>query len=507
MSSGEFGDGEGRMDSFAEVDSQYAPAAPRRRLGGWIVGAVLLTGVGVIAYKVAAPYLATASKTGVHKTLDPRTEQFLTEGESAFREGNLDLAKEKFDKASALDEGDPRVLLDVARQAAARADVPWLQTRVLPETSEDELRTAKQQLGDLGATAKRAADAAGTAAPDDVAAIRARVDALRIGGERDAARGYVSKIIGNASQPETSYVLAALDLAEIDPLWSTVIDRLRVAAAGEGNAGRARAALVYALVRSGDAAGAKAELERLSGLPTPYPLLGALRAFVAKGPTGKVAVAAGSASAHAAGAPSTAPSSVDVESLPRRAAAGGGGGGGGGSEEPSGGGSDPRELLRQAAAAENKGQFPRARQLYEDAMHADPANSEALAGLGSVSLKTGDYASARSYFGHALGLNPNYVPALVGQADAMWAEGDHAGATGHYKEIVDRFPESSGYPSYVKTRAEGSASGTASPAGHAGQEPATTAPTPAATAKEPLPPGSTIPLPANIPSDLPGTPP
>jgi tetratricopeptide (TPR) repeat protein len=488
------------MDSFAEVDSQYSPVAPRRRLGGWIVGAVLLTGVGVIAYRVAAPYLATASKTGVHKALDPRTEQFLTEGESAFREGNLDLAKEKFDKASALDEGDPRVLLDVARQAAARADIPWLKTRVLPETSEDELRAAKQQLAELGATAKRAADAAGAAAPDDVAAIRARVDALRIVGERDGARGYVTKIIGNASQPETSYVLAALDLAEIDPLWTTVIDRLRVAAAGEGNAGRARAALVYALVRSGDVVGAKAELERLSLLPTPYPLLAPLRGFVTKGPPGKLAVAAGSASGHAAAAPSAAPSSVDFESLPRRPT----GGGGAPSEEPTGGSSDPRELLRQASAAENKGQFPRARQLYEDAMHADPANSEALAGLGSVSLKTGDYASARSYFGHALGLNPNYVPALVGQADAMWAEGDHTGATARYKEIVDRFPESSGYPSYVKTRAEGSASGSAPPASHA-NEPATAAP--AVTTKEPLPPGSTIPLPANIPSDLPGTPP
>ena len=55
-------------------------------------------------------------------------------------------------------------------------------------------------------------------------------------------------------------MLAALDLAEPEPLWTTVIDRLRLAAAGEGNAGRARAALVYALAKSGDARGAKAEL-------------------------------------------------------------------------------------------------------------------------------------------------------------------------------------------------------------------------------------------------------
>ena len=81
----------------------------------------------------------------------------------------------------------------------------------------------------------------------------------------------------------------------------------------------------------------------------------------------------------------------------------------------------------------------------------------------------------------------------------MWAEGDHKGATARYKEIVDRFPESSGYPSYVKTRAEGSSSGSA---------PAAPEPAAAPTAhKAPLPPGTTLDLPANLPSDLPGTPP
>ena len=143
-------------------------------------------------------------------------------------------------------------------------------------------------------------------------------------------------------------------------------------------------------------------------------------------------------------------------------------------------------------------------------MHADPANSEALAGLGSVALKTGDFASARSYFGHALSLNPNFVPALVGQADALWAEGDHAGATARYKEIVDRFPESSGYPSYVKTRAEGSASGATAPAEPAPAAPAAPAPEPkkeSPAAAPAAPAGPSVPLPGNIPSDLPGAPP
>ncbi len=429
-------------EPLPDLDSAYSPILPRRRMGGWVVAAVLLVCVGVIGYRVATPYLAATSKGASHKVLDPRAQQFLKEGESAFEAANLELAKEKFDKASALDESNPRVLLDVARLAVARADIAWLDTRILPESPDDDLRAAKQRLTDLGAVAKRAADAAATAASDDMAATRVRVDALRIVGDRDAARASVAKIIGTASQPETSYVLAALDLAEIDPLWGSVIDRLRVAAAGEGNVGRARAALVYALARSGNGAGAKAELDRLAALPAHYPLVADLRAFLTRVPSAKSVEVPVVASASARPVASTAV--VDVDSLPHHATATGGGGGGGGGGAPDestgGGGGDVREILRQAAAAESRGQYPRAMQLYENAIHLDSSSSEALAGLGSVALKTGDYGSARSYFGRAISLNPNYVPAHVGQADAMWAQGDRAGAITHYKENHRPFP-------------------------------------------------------------------
>jgi tetratricopeptide (TPR) repeat protein len=164
---------------------------------------------------------------------------------------------------------------------------------------------------------------------------------------------------------------------------------------------------------------------------------------------------------------------------------------------------DPRALLQQAADAENRGQLPRAAKLYEDALHSDARSSEALAGLGSVALKQGDNATARLRFGKALAINPNYVPALVGQADALWAEGDRNAATTKYKDLVDRFPESSGFPSYVKTRAAaGSPSGAA-----AGVTPTpspqvqdTSAPSPAAAPSHP----GELTLPSNVPSDLPG---
>jgi tetratricopeptide (TPR) repeat protein len=156
-------------------------------------------------------------------------------------------------------------------------------------------------------------------------------------------------------------------------------------------------------------------------------------------------------------------------------------------------------LVEQAAEAENRGQFDRASKLYEDALHYDANNSEALAGLGSVSLKQGDPATARQFFAKALARNPNFMPALVGQADALWKEGDKNGAVTKYKDIVERFPESSGYPSYCKTRAAGSSSGTPAPVTTETAEPKGPPPAPGGKPGE-------LSLPANTPSDLPGTP-
>jgi predicted Zn finger-like uncharacterized protein len=460
-------------DSIAP-DPPYSVVPQRRRVGGWIVAVVLLMGVSIIGYNVARPYLTLEAKTsGAASPLDPRAQQFLADGERSMIDGNLDLAAENFDKASALGERDPHVRLDVAHLTAIRADVPWLKLRLLPETARDDIRATQQQLSDLMPALRKAAEGALSVGPDDPAAAREKVDALRILGERDAARALVAKM-GSASQPETSYVLAALDLAEIGPLWTTVVDRLRVAAAGEGNLGRARAALVYALARAGDAPGAKAELDRLAGLSRPHPLVAPLRAFLARG----------SAKATGEAAPSSTPP-PPAGIAPARSAA---------SEVP-----DPRELLQQAADAENRGQISRAAKLYEDALRYDVRSSEALAGLGSVALKQGDYATARLHFGKALAINPNYVPAMVGQADALWAEGDRNAAVAKYKDLMDRFPESSGFPSYVKTRAAGSTSGAAPVT----SRPPTQDPGPASVPSLNRP--AELTLPSNVPSDLPGS--
>jgi tetratricopeptide (TPR) repeat protein len=323
---------------------------------------------------------------------------------------------------------------------------------------------------------RKAADDAVAAAPEDLSALRAKVDALRLVGERDAARSYVPKISAQASQPETAYVLAALDLAETDPLWTTVIDRLRLAAAGEGNAGRARAALVYALAKSGDTPGAKSELAKLDALTRPYPLLPQLHAFVDRAPA-KPSIDGG----VAANVPH-----IDVSSLPTQAPppAAGGGGGGAASEEPSG--DSATGGMKAAAQAIKKGDWNHARQIYEALVSRNPSDSEALAGLGDVDRAQGNSAGAISAYRRALAVNPSYLPALLGVADTEWATGDRGSAQRAYKDIEERFPEGT-YPAYVKQRAEPAAPPAATTAATASPTPAPTgegapAPTPTATA-------------------------
>jgi|HubBroStandDraft_1064217.scaffolds.fasta_scaffold08727_2 predicted Zn finger-like uncharacterized protein len=415
-------------------EESYWVAPPRRRVGGWVVVLALLIAVAVVGWATVKPYL-TAHESVAAAHLDARAQSFLADGESALAEGNVDVSQEDFDKASVLAEKDARVLLDQARLAAVKADVPWLKLRVLPPDATDELRMTRAQLDENVVRARRAADEAETAAPDDVAAIRAKIDAVRLAGDLRAARADVPKILARAAQPETAYVLAAIDLAEPEPLWATVIERLRLAVAGEVSAGRARAALIYALARSGDTDGARSELAKLDALPRPFPLLPGLHAFVERStPKPTAPTTSTEMGGHLAppgpltrpgpGAPAPSP----VEAI-----------------------GDSRTAMQAASQALRKGDYPRARQIYGSIVDRNPNDSEALSGLADVSRQQGNLGAAIADYRRAIAVNPSYLPALLGLADTEWASGDRAKASRDYSDIVDRFPEGT-YPTYVSKR-------------------------------------------------------
>jgi predicted Zn finger-like uncharacterized protein len=417
-------------------DEMYSVAPPRRRVGGWVVVFSLLLAVAVVGWTAAKTYF-NGHEPAAAAHLDTRAQSFLVEGESALSDGNIEVSQEDFDKASVLAEKDSRVILDQARLAAVKADVPWLKLRLLATDATDDLRMTRAQLEEMVARAKRTADDAEAAAPDDVAATCAKIDALRLAGDLSGARADVPKILAKAAQPQTAYVLAAIDLAEAEPLWATVVERLRLAVSGEVSAGRARAALIYALAKSGDADGARSELAKLDALPRPFALLPNLHAFVERSSPKAAASAA----------------SAEVGSRPSSAAAG---------QQPHAAAPtspapaveaviDPRTAMQAASQALRKGDYPRARQIYGSIVDRNPNDSEALSGLGDVSRQQGNLAAAIADYRRAIAVNPSYLPALLGLADTEWASGERAKASHDYGDIVDRFPEGT-YPGYVPKR-------------------------------------------------------
>ena len=70
-----------------------------------VAASEVCVGLGLV---VARPYLMHPAKPAASLApLDPKAQQLLSDGERAFADGNLDAAKEDFDKASVLADKDP----------------------------------------------------------------------------------------------------------------------------------------------------------------------------------------------------------------------------------------------------------------------------------------------------------------------------------------------------------------------------------------------------------------
>jgi tetratricopeptide (TPR) repeat protein len=279
---------------------------------------------------------------------------------------------------------------------------------------------------------QKAADEAASISPNDPAVLRARIDALRLEGDVSKARSLVGMLTADASQPETAYVLAALDMAEATPAWPSVVNRLRTAASGERGPGRARAALVYALASSGDIEQAKAELTKLESGPSSQ-LLPVLKAYIAR--QSAAANPPASASAKEA-APVLSGAVPPPGAVPPGPAVPG---------SPAPRAPDFRRLLEDASAAKRSGDLGRAEALYRAAQEQHPGNIEAISGLGDVARARGDTATAVAYYESALRQSPTYMPALIASADIKWASGDKTGAVILYKRVTNQAGPDSAY--------------------------------------------------------------
>jgi predicted Zn finger-like uncharacterized protein len=416
-------------------DSRYVPHSQTRGVRTrWIAGIVLLgvtlLVIGTVGRRYLEKYRGTAASAQVSS--DARVAEFLAAADKKLEDGDFEGAREQLDKASVLAERDPGVLAALAHLEAMRADSLWLRLRLLDPKNGSVVQSTHKQLGARVGRAKEALARAVEVAPDAAAVVRARVDILRLAGELAEARKHVAPLSASAS-PEDAYVLAALDLAEPQPAWASVIDRLRTATGSERGLGRARAALVYALVRSGQVSVAKTELAKISERAEGDPLYADLDAFV-----GRHADALADAGTDAQAEVAT----VDPSSLPILDTSGG--------NEPIPG--DFRGQLKSAASALKSGQLDRADQLYKAVLAKEPGNTEAMAGLAEVAKQKKDPEAAAKMYEKVLKQNPSYLPALIGAADQKWDSGDRKGALVLYRRVLEQAGAGSSYGQRAASR-------------------------------------------------------
>ncbi|MEI9953017.1 MAG: zinc-ribbon domain-containing protein [Pseudomonadota bacterium] len=428
-------------DSFKSYDELHADSSredhhTRVARSRWIAGVVVVGVLGLLGATVGRRFLAQLTgAAGINISSDARVAKFLSDGARMADEGDFEGAKAEFDKASGLAEKDPAVLTALARLETLRADVSWLKLRIIDPSSTDLVQATYRELGRRVGKAHIAVDRAFAVSPEDPAVLRARVDALRLNGDADKAREWLAPLSANASVPENAYVLAALDLADPAPVWPSVIDRLRTAAAAERDPGRARAALIYALARASRISEAEAEFAKIDGRAKPHPLLEELRAFLLRAK--RSVEAAGNGPAKIAAVDTSRLPKLDTSPAPEEA------------RLPA---NDFRARLSQAAAALRQGDLARATQLYDAVLADQPGNTEALSGLGDVAKARHDPALAAQMYDRVLAENPNYWPAILASADQKWDAGDKPGALALYRRLVEQAGSNSEYGARAAAR-------------------------------------------------------
>jgi len=425
------------------IGSRRSSAGSVRLIVGVLIcGAMIFVGI-LLVQRYLPKQVATSSSA------DARVEGLLEAGEQSFKDGDLDNAREQFVKASALAEKDPRIAKALARLAVVRAEVSWLELLIAP--ADDAGREAiRRRYTEAAEQAQKAATAASELATGDPEVARILCDAKRLQGDVSGARKLVDRFSGTEAQPDTLVSLGALDLAEKNPEWRNVIDRLSKAADQEGNLGRARALLVYALARSGDAKRSRAELAKLSKLPRSHPLEVALTRFVERSEGGE--------------------NLANIEDLPSLSA----------SAKPAGSGSADAVAtgtLKAAQEALARGNLDVAEKMFEKAVAEDPNGVEGLTGLAGVARQRGQAKRAIGIYERIVAKNPGNVGAVVALADLKWDAGDQGAARLLYRKALDL-----GAAGVIAERARSRIGGSVPDSTSSGGDPVPTATTPTATA-------------------------
>jgi predicted Zn finger-like uncharacterized protein len=405
-----------KVASLPELEEDDEPPPVRRgtRVGGWVVAAVVLGGIATVgvAWLKQRPTREPAPAASVATDVD--LLMALSAYESALGSSDFPGAEAALQRAVQRAAQDSRVLVARARLTNRQADLAWIEERAAV-TAQDRARR-RADVRTWSDKVRQASLVALEASPNLSHALLARVDALRIAGEREQARTTLAKV-PLPLDLEGQYASAMLDMTDPDPLWPDIISRLRAAAAAETLAGRARCALVLAMTLAGRQAEARVEWAHLGENPKLGAVTASLRTFLE--------------AQHESEDASTPSLTSDAAALPLP--------------------EDPRRLVAEGAASVLRGDLDRARASYGSALAKNPQDSEALAGMGDVERASGNPVRAKDYYRRALGVNPNFLPALLAVADLEWDAGERGVAARMYRDISDRFPDSS-YPARVRER-------------------------------------------------------
>ncbi len=268
-----------RSDVYSDPRfSGYTTRGKRPTLARWVVGIMAVGLIGVAAFTAVKRLTPTADQVPTAAPGDDgRVDKFLEEGEVRLAEGDVEGAKDHFNKASGVTETDPRVWRALARTEVVRADLAWLELQVLDVEAEGR-GSLEQRLTRSVERARSAADRALELAPDDPLTTSIQMDVLRLEGKSTEARKLSPKVDG--AGPDADRARALLDLLEAKPNYSSIIDRLRSAARSERKLGRAQSLLVFTLVRADKRDEARKELEALIATSDRHVMVIPLRALL-----------------------------------------------------------------------------------------------------------------------------------------------------------------------------------------------------------------------------------
>ena len=422
-----------------EADHDLRPAK-KSRAGLWIALVVLLiAGVGIgVGWNRIAPAL------GIGEQRDPLAA-FLERGSEQIAEDHpeaYERAIRELIRGTAIRERDPRLLASLSRAHGLLAQSLAFQASDLEARAAadpalaGEAAALRRDQRQNAEEARRLGEDAVRQSPNDIVAVLALADALRMTGDPSGARSHLERAATLERDPsaEQLRVAALLDVANAGEDISAA--REKAARAVEVDPAVIRSRLLYAraLLAGGDVAQARGQIDAVLNDHPDHPDARRLHDAVEQGlpPAAPVVAVLDAGPGIDAGAPSAATTEVAV--APGTASAGGGGGGGGGSAVPAG--RDYDWYVGRGEQAQNVGDVGRARQFFDAALAQRPNGPEALTGIGYLLRDQRNFAGALPKFQSASGAG--YAPALIGLGLTQRDLGRKEDAIQSFQRYVDR---------------------------------------------------------------------